>query len=158
MVYGKRTALIELNGSGQINNICKVASLKNYIHKNNDEKVFKIHGVDYYGNVGQEEFADIYARDYNYLVIDFGAYSDSVRKKLVFCTDKCLIANHTMWKNMENEQAIDFINEQIPDVDFKCFTYFGEDYDRKVFKKIPELKIPRVEKQQFPFFVDVVKE
>ena len=152
MVYGKRTALIELNGSQNVFDKIR------YERKCDDEKVFKIHGVDYYKNAGHEEFVDIYGSDYDYIVIDFGTYSEKVRKKLVFCTDKCLIANHTIWKEEENEQTIELINQQMPEAKFKCLTYFGDDYDRKIYKQIPKLTIPQVEKQHFPFLMEVVKE
>ena len=145
MVYGKRTALIELNGSQNVFDKIR------HERKCDDEKVFKIHGVDYYKNAGHEEFVDIYGSDYDYIVIDFGTYSEKVRKKLVFCTDKCLIANHTIWKEEENERTIELINQQMPEVRFKCLTYFGDDMTGKSINRFQSLQSHRWKNSTFHF-------
>lgn len=65
------TAILEMNGSGNFEEICNSKSAKVF-----DDGYFTLSGVDFYPGCDRERLTAISGKLYNFIVLDFGAYGN----------------------------------------------------------------------------------
>lgn len=159
MVYGKKTAIIELNGSNDFERI-KNEYVRHNIKKDNGETdVYDIHNVSYYKKIGHDRFFEIYGDSYEYIILDIGSNFQKQKEKIIISDIKCLIVCHTPWKYEDNNKAIEWFDNNLPNEDFKCFNSFGVPYNKKIFRQVPVYANPfELDKKLFSFFIGILED
>ena len=159
ILYGKRTAVIELNGSNDFEKIEKQYARRSINKKNNETEMYDIHNVSYYKRVSQKKFFEIYAGTYQYIVLDIGTNFQKQKEMIIISDKKCLITCHSPWKYEENLKSIEWLDENLQKERFECFSSFGVPCNKKIFRQVPIYATPfELEKKLLSFFVDVLED
>lgn len=158
LLYRKRTALIELNGSKDFAKIEETYADSIYQKSEYDEEMYSIHRVDYYKNAGHEKFFDIYSDTYEYMVLDIGDEIARHREEIILSDIRCLIGNFTPWRIEENNQNLEKIQEIFPNMEFKRYVTFNGGQNMKMYKQIPCINSFRPEKKNFPFLMSILED
>lgn len=93
---GKKTAVLEWNNNGDFERIEKICT-----GKRGKEKCFSVLDVSYYRNAGAAQLAECMASEYQYIIVDFGVYSEEKREELLRCGSRVLIGSFTEWQEEE---------------------------------------------------------
>ena len=156
-VYGKSTAIVELNGSNDFARIEETYCSDICSDSKVNTKMFDIHRVDYYKRVNNAELPDIYER-YDNLVLDIGTEIEKHREQLLICTDKCLVGCFTPWKIAETMKKVNWLDEVMPQANFKCYVNYGYEEGYKMFKKLPYINPLSPQKSNYPFLMEILEE
>ncbi|MBE5925939.1 MAG: CpsD/CapB family tyrosine-protein kinase [Lachnospiraceae bacterium] len=159
MIYGKKTAIIELNGSGDFERI-KNEYVRSNIKKNSCETdMYDIHNVSFYKRISHDRFFEIYGDAYEYIILDIGENFQKQKDKIILSDIKCLIACHTPWKYEDNNKAIKWFDDNLPNKDFKCFNCFGVTHNKKIFRQVPSYASPfELDKNVLSFFIGILED
>ncbi len=159
ILYGKRTAVIELNGSNDFEKIENICVRHNMNEKSHETDMYEIHNVSYYKRISHSGFYEIYAEDYEYLILDIGTDFQKQKEKIIISDIKCLIACHSTWKYEDNMRAIEWLDTNLSREEFKCFNNFGNPDNKKIFRQVPVYANPfKLDKKLLSFFMNVLED
>lgn len=159
ILYGRKTAVVELNGRNDFAKIEKHCVRHNFENKIYETEMYDIHNISYFKKSSHKVFFDIFGGDYQYIVVDIGSDFRKYRDIIVVSDIKCLIACHSPWKYEDNMCAIEWLDTELPKEKFKCFSCFGEPNNKKIFEQVPLFANPfRLDRKLLPFFMNVLED
>ena len=159
LVYGKKTAVIELNGSNDFERIEREYVRHNMDKNAGETDVYDIHNVSYYKRISHDRFFEIYGDAYEYIILDIGAGFQKQKEKIIISDIKCLITCHTPWKCEDNIRAIEWLDANLPKEEFKCFNCFGVPHNKKIFRQVPIYASPfELDKNLLSFFISILED
>ena len=155
LVYGKKTAVVELNGSNDFERIEKEYVRHNMDKKKGETDVYDIHNVSYYKRISHDRFFEIYGD----IILDIGTGFQKQKEKIIVSDIKCLIACHSPWKYEDTIRAIEWLDTNLPKEEFKCFNCFGVPRNKKIFRQVPIYASPfELDKKLLSFFISILED
>lgn len=123
----KKTAIVEFYGNGDIKKIAQ-----SYFAAEKDK--FRILNVDYYDVRDKEKLSFIYNKDYEYIIVDFGAFYKKNIEEFIRCQIKIVMGSVNIWRYSEYLEMCRFTKE-IPGSSKWLHILSGDEKDIKSYLK-----------------------
>ncbi len=95
---GRRTALLEWNGHGDLAALGEALLGRNRSRENSPGEPYRLLDVDYYQRGGPELLSDCMAGSYEDIIMDLGELREEIRREWLRCDVIILTASLTEWK------------------------------------------------------------
>lgn len=155
-IYGKRTALLELNGSNDFAKIEEAFEHRIYL-KSDENDMYILHGVDYYKNVSRDRFLEIYGDKYEYLVLDVGVSYEKYREQILLSRIRCVVECYSPWKIAENSIGVRWFKETMTDGEVKYLMWSGDKARHRGILQIPPIQLYSDNRTEFPFLMKILE-
>ncbi|MFT4142912.1 MAG: hypothetical protein QM644_00545 [Mobilitalea sp.] len=153
---GRKTAVLECNTHQDMKLIREA-----YEWKNNKEGQFYFQNITCYERVEKEEIFDILVRDYECIIIDFGAVPDWNQQEFLRCTKRIVIGGRSAWDLAKLERftkdnyGLDMGESCfyfIPQADNKTIAIISNKLKRKIWSVPFNSEPTRINEKAYYFF------
>lgn len=147
---GFLVALAECNSSESFH-----AIRENFGQKFHNHMYFTMNGIDYYPNVTEQSLGSIMDKSYNFIIMDFGNYQNSIAAALYHkCHVRIMISGSKAW---ELNGVVNFLNQYDDDVLSHIhflFNFTDSEYEKPLRKEMKSSNGESLSVFFLPYFSD----
>ena len=101
-------------------------------------EMFTFNGVDYYPCFSLKQLPNLNAKNYNFVVVDFGLYDDDMIEEYGRCSLQILVSGSRVWETLQLRRVFESVSEE----QLKTYNY--------LFLGAPEAKKASIKKDMLP--------
>lgn len=125
----RKTAVLEWNKSGDFERLERVCT-----GKVGEQKPCRILDADYYKNAGADELGRVLNREYEEILVDFGALDETEENEFLRCGKRFIVVSFSEW---QQEKIREFMSGKCR-TEHTCWQFvasFGSEETRKEFER-----------------------